>query len=145
MEKETVYSIGEAADILGVSVPTLRLYERAGLILPIRKNSKHRLYTENDLNRVRCLRQSINHKKISIAGIRSLLSTIPCWSIKECPDEIRRACPAFQSPDAPCWTVEGKPWDCSRSDCRVCSVYVESSDCQRVKQIVAQHTTGSNA
>jgi DNA-binding transcriptional MerR regulator len=145
MEKETMYSIGEAADILGVSVPTLRLYERAGLILPIRKNSKHRLYTEGDLNRVRCLRASINHKKISIAGIRSLLSTIPCWSIKGCPDEIRKACPAFQSPDAPCWTVEGKPWDCSRSDCRVCSVYIESADCQRVKQIVAQHTTAPSA
>jgi DNA-binding transcriptional MerR regulator len=36
---DTLFSIGEAADILGISVPTLRLYEREGLIILIRKKS----------------------------------------------------------------------------------------------------------
>ena len=141
MEKEIQYSIGEAADLLGVSVPTLRLYERAGLILPIRKDSKHRIYAGSDLERVRCIRRAINHKKISIAGIRSLLAMIPCWKVKDCPEEIRRDCPAFNGTDAPCWAVENRPWKCARADCRACSVYVDSADCQNVKQLVTRLTT----
>ena len=144
MEKDVQYSIGEAADLLGVSVPTLRLYERAGLILPIRRVSKHRVYAASDLERVRCLREAINHKKISIAGIRSLLAMIPCWKIKNCPDEIRNNCPAFKGTDAPCWAVENKPWECARAECRVCSVYIESSDCHKVKELVARHTTNES-
>ena len=35
MEGNPGYSIGEAADLLGISVGTLRLYERRGLILPL--------------------------------------------------------------------------------------------------------------
>jgi MerR family transcriptional regulator/heat shock protein HspR len=141
MEKESHYSIGEAADILGVSVPTLRLYERAGLILPMRRNSKHRVYAESDLDRVRSLRAAINHKKISIAGIRSLLSMIPCWKIKDCPEEVRSNCPAFHGSDFPCWALEKKPGKCARAECRVCSVYLESADCSVVKQTIAKLTT----
>lgn len=140
MNNTICYSIGEAADVLGVSVPTLRLYEREGLILPIRKSSRHRLFTETDLDRVRSLRQMINHKKISIAGIRSLLSMIPCWKMMDCPEETRSHCPAFQSTDNPCWMVENKPSKCSRANCRSCTVYIQSADCNAVKQIVAQHT-----
>jgi len=140
LQIKPVYSIGEAADLLGVSVPTLRLYEREGLILPFRKSSKHRLYTEMDLERVRCLREMINQKKVSIAGIKSILSMIPCWKIKECPETVRTSCPAFEATDRPCWIVEGKPRNCSRADCRACPVYIETSDCHKVKQLVAQHT-----
>jgi MerR family transcriptional regulator/heat shock protein HspR len=141
MEAEIYYSIGEAADLLGLSVPTLRLYEREGLILPIRKISKHRLYTEADLLRIRCLRETINHKRISIAGVRTLLSMIPCWKIKPCSEDVRISCPAHEATDRPCWMVENKPGKCSRADCRSCPVYAETSDCDRVKHIIAQHTT----
>lgn len=141
MEGERCYSIGEAADILGLSVPTLRLYEREGLILPIRKESKHRLYTEADIRRIRCLRETINHKKISIAGVRTLLSMIPCWKIKPCPEDVRPKCPAYEASDRPCWMVENKPLKCSRADCRACPVYIQASDCDTVKHIIAQHTT----
>ena len=141
MSEEIHYSIGEAADLLGVSVPTLRLYEREGLILPIRRSSKHRLYREGDLERVRCLRETINHKKISIAGIRTLLSMIPCWKIKQCPEKARTSCPAYETSDRPCWMVENKPWKCSRSDCRSCAVYAETSNCDKLKQIITQYTT----
>jgi MerR family transcriptional regulator/heat shock protein HspR len=135
------YSIGEAADLLGLSVPTLRLYEREGLILPIRRASRHRVYTEADLDRIRCLREMINHKKVSIAGVRTLLSMIPCWRIKPCPEEIRTGCPAYEATDRPCWMVENKPWRCSRADCRACPVYAESSNCDNVKHLIAHGTT----
>ena len=43
---QRLYTIGEAADLMGVSVPTIRMYEREGLIIPLRKASRHRLFAE---------------------------------------------------------------------------------------------------
>lgn len=135
-ETSPLYSIGEAADILGVSVPTLRLYEREGLILPRRKSSRHRLYSETDLERIRCLRETINKKKVSIAGIKRLLALIPCWKIKNCPAEVRDACPAFLTGETPCWAVLNKPWQCSNAECRLCPVYSEVADCDKIKKTI---------
>ena len=41
--------IGEAAQITGLSVDTLRYYERAGLIDPVRRERNGRRYEETDL------------------------------------------------------------------------------------------------
>ncbi len=134
------YTIGEAADILGVSVPTLRLYEREGLILPHRKVSRHRLFTEADIERVRCIRTAINGKKISIAGIRHMLSLIPCWKIRNCPDSDRTRCAAFVNNETPCWAVSRRVWECRTADCRTCPVYADLSDCSTLKQTIAALT-----
>lgn len=133
---EVLYSIGEAADLLGVSVPTLRLYEREGLIIPIRKSSKHRLFKEHDIERIRCLRETINGKKVSIGGIKRLLSLLPCWKIKNCSIEAREVCPAFLEGEAPCWTLPGKARNCETAHCRECLVYAELSDCSKLKQTI---------
>lgn len=140
---DTHYSIGEAADLLGISVPTLRLYEREGLILPIRKSSRHRRFTKSDIERVRCIRETINTKKVSIAGIQRLLSLIPCWKIKGCPEDKRKICPASTAADAPCWTVSGREWECASASCRDCEVYTELSDCSTLKRTIVQYTAGN--
>jgi DNA-binding transcriptional MerR regulator len=45
--------IGKAAEQVGISQHALRYYEREGLIPAVNRASNgHRLYTENDLNRV---------------------------------------------------------------------------------------------
>jgi MerR family transcriptional regulator/heat shock protein HspR len=137
---DPLYSIGEAADILGVSVPTLRMYEREGLILPIRKASRHRLYSRDDLERVRCLRETINQKKVGIAGLRRLLSLIPCWKIHHCAVSEREACPAFMDDQTPCWTVQPKPSACGTADCRICPVYLHVADCSMLKRTIIQFT-----
>ncbi len=136
----TLYRIGEAADLLGVSVATLRLYEREGLILPFRKSSRHRLYSDSDLERVRCIRQTITSKQVSIAGIRRMLALIPCWKIRNCPENERNACPGFTNDNGACWTVPGKAWECRTDDCRQCSVYREISDCSALKQTIVRYT-----
>jgi MerR family transcriptional regulator/heat shock protein HspR len=140
---ETLYSIGEAADILGVSVPTLRLYEREGLIIPLRKSSGHRLFTGRDIERIRCLRETINTKKVSIAGIKRLFSLLPCWKIKNCPIEARVQCPAFLCNEGACWTLRGKARKCAAAECRECPVYAEFSDCSTLKQTIVTLTTSS--
>jgi MerR family transcriptional regulator, heat shock protein HspR len=142
---KVIYSIGEAATILGISVPTLRLYEREGLLLPIRKPSGHRLYTPDDLERVRCIRETITEKKISIAGIRHLLALIPCWKIKKCPDNARDHCPAFLNAETPCWTLKNRPWECTDADCRSCQVYSDLADCTRIKLMITSYVTGSGS
>jgi MerR family transcriptional regulator/heat shock protein HspR len=134
------YTISEAAALLGIAVPTIRLYEREGLIVCHRNRSGHRLFTEGDIERIRCLRSAINTDKISIQGIRHLLALIPCWRIKDCPENVRTVCAAFSEHDTPCWMVSNKSVECKNSNCRVCPVYTEYSNCHAVKNAIAHFT-----
>jgi MerR family transcriptional regulator/heat shock protein HspR len=134
-------SIGEAAAALALSVPTLRMYEREGLLLPIRRPSGHRSYTRADLERVRCIRDTIRRDKVSIAGMRRMLALIPCWSVKRCPAEERDSCPAFTGSDRPCWSLPGKHAACAEEECRACAVYAEHADCHRIKRLITRTTT----
>jgi MerR family transcriptional regulator/heat shock protein HspR len=135
-----LYTIGEAADILGISIPTIRMYEREGLIIPHRKRSKHRRFSQSDMERIRSVRAMINNEKISIAGIRRMLSLIPCWKIKNCPDDKRAQCAAFTQHDKPCWMVSGKSWDCRSEQCRECVVYTDFASCSTLKQTIVDFT-----
>ena len=137
---EQWFTIGEEADVLGVSIPTLRLYEREGLIIPMRRESKHRRYSPDDIDRIRCMRSLINKEKVSVEGVKRLLAMIPCWKIKECPDDVRESCPAFRQHDQPCWMASGKSWKCKSDDCHECSVYRKITDCTTLKQIITECT-----
>jgi MerR family transcriptional regulator/heat shock protein HspR len=97
-----LYTMGVAAKLVGTTAQTLRLYEKHGLILPTRER-RNRLYTENDIKWLRCIRELIHSKKISIEGIKKLLDYAPCWEIKDCPDERRVVCTAFTDKGKPCW------------------------------------------
>jgi MerR family transcriptional regulator, heat shock protein HspR len=141
--KETLYSIGEAADVLGVSIPTIRLYEHLGLIIPIRRTTGHRRFSRADLERIRSLRKMINEEKISVAGIKRLLALIPCWRIKSCPDDVRQSCHAFTDHTAPCWMQTKRSWDCKSTECRICPVYANVPDSLSLKTTIAQYTLPS--
>src|SRR5512135_3647712 len=127
-EPQRSYSISEAADILCVSVPTLRMYEREGLVIPSRRSSGHRAYTETQLDRIRCYRQTMVRDKITIAHLKRLLSLIPCWEINHCPESSRATCKAYPTREAPCWEVVGKSWQSQCGECLECEVYIRSQD-----------------
>lgn len=129
-------SIGEAAKALGISVHTLRMYERSGLIVPHKKPSGQRVYYENDLERVRCIRTAISEQKISIAGIRRIHSLIPCWNILPCSAEDRRHCEAYSGNVAGCWTFRHTSNTCAGRDCASCIVYTEFNDCGAIKNTI---------
>jgi MerR family transcriptional regulator/heat shock protein HspR len=135
-EKSTkpVYTISTAARLLGISIPTLRMYETEGLIIPFKKSSKHRLYSDADLERIRCLRKSINGNKMGLESIRRMLAIIPCWAIIECTERDRKNCEAFTSYDKPCWMHNHKDNVCRERDCRECEVYRSFSDCSSLKE-----------
>lgn len=133
-----LYSIGTVARILNVSVEVIRLYERRGLILASRSEGQQRLYSESDVERLRCIRSAINDHKISIEGIRRIQSMIPCWEHIHCSEEERNTCPAYHRSQAGCWTHRHRDNVCAGRSCRTCKVYQLSSDCDKVKELI-QH------
>ena len=142
-EDQKTYTIGEAADILGVSVPTLRLYEIEGLVIPFRRGSKHRRYSEKDIERIQCIRNLINQEKVSIEGIKRLLALIPCWIIKQCPETTRANCAAFEQITQPCWMVTNRSLECKNVECRLCPVYTEIGDCKTLKRTIIGFTAAT--
>lgn len=135
-EDRAVFDIGSVARMLNVSVQTLRLYERRGLILVQKSPGNQRRYSARDIERLRCIREAIACHKISIEGIRRLQSLIPCWEFIQCPEEQRRVCPAYTEHEAGCWTYRHRKNVCAHTDCRICRVYLESSNCGKIKALI---------
>ncbi|NOX17108.1 MAG: MerR family transcriptional regulator [Chlorobi bacterium] len=138
--EEPVFSISTAAKLLGISIPTLRMYEKEGLILPFKKESHQRLYSEADLERIRCIREAINQKKISINGIKAIYSLIPCWEVVHCSEEDRKICGAFNGDEEPCWTYNHPNTVCENIECRDCIVYKNYSKCGTIKDLLKNIT-----
>jgi MerR family transcriptional regulator/heat shock protein HspR len=124
--------------MLRISVYTLRMYERAGIFIAHRKASGQRLYSENDIGRLRCIRNAINVEKVSIEGIRHVLSLTPCWAVVHCTDEDRTGCPAYNGYGAPCWTLHDRAAFCAERECRTCEVYTKFGDCKSIKERLKQ-------
>lgn len=95
-EKKAIFTIGVAAQMLGVHPRTLRIYEEEGLIVPLRKG-KWRYFTMNDIKWIECLREMIHSHGVSIAAVKKLLQYTPCWNITDCPFEKRKQCTAFMA------------------------------------------------
>ncbi len=72
-ENQPVYMIGVAASLCGVHPQTLRQYERLGLITPNRVGSKNRLYSENDIRRVRRIQRLTQEMGVNLAGVELIL------------------------------------------------------------------------
>jgi MerR family transcriptional regulator, heat shock protein HspR len=130
------YSIGTVARMLGVSVPTLRMYEQAELMIPFKKSTHHRLFSDSDVDRLRCIRYAINEEKLSIAGIRKIYSFIPCWKLVGCSVSDQDHCQAFKGHSHHCWSYDHKKNICAKLECRDCEVYKISSDCNKIKSSI---------
>lgn len=128
-----IYTISNAAKILKASVHTLRMYEREGLIIPFRKSSNQRLYSEQDLERVRCIQRTINDDKINIEGMRRVLALLPCWSIINCSENDRANCEFYSGHTKPCWMINHQNNTCKDQDCRECEVYKCFGTCASIK------------
>ena len=138
--KTPVYPIRTAAQLLGISVPTLRMYEKEGLIIPHKTPGNQRIYSDADLERLRCIRRAINESKISINGIKTIYSLIPCWEVIQCSDEDRANCNAFMSHEQPCWTFTHPNTTCENRDCNECEVYTMYSQCGSIKDLIKSIT-----
>jgi len=71
--REGVYIISVAAKILEMHPQTLRKYERVGLISPTRTVGMLRLYSEEDIARLKLIKRLAGELGINLAGIHLIL------------------------------------------------------------------------
>jgi DNA-binding transcriptional MerR regulator len=67
-----VYGISVAAELVGMGVQTLRLYEARGLLQPARTEGGTRRYSAEDLDRLRRIGQLLDDG-LNLAGIAMVL------------------------------------------------------------------------
>ena len=65
--------ISMAADMLGMHPQTLRKYERLGLVRPSRTIDSIRLYSREELERLRLIKHFVDELGINLAGVQRLL------------------------------------------------------------------------
>lgn len=124
----TTYSILEISKILGLTRKRIREYEAEGLF-KARRNplNRYRIYTDDDIRRIRLIRDLIHEYGLTIQGIRALFSLVPCWQIMQCRI---KACPIRKCREnKACYAMLGKTINrsgagCRPDDCRFCPVFL---------------------
>jgi MerR family transcriptional regulator/heat shock protein HspR len=71
---QDLYLISMAAELLGMHPQTLRKYERLGLIQPSRTIGSMRLYSREELERIRLIKRLVDEVGINLAGVQRLLT-----------------------------------------------------------------------
>ncbi len=127
---DPVITIGEAAQITGLSDSSLRKYEAAGLIHYARTRGGYRMLSAEDLERVRMIQQLIKRKGLTLEGIRRLWALLPCWEFKGCSEVERANCGVVkESRNEPCWVIQNYEGCCGEETCRRCEVYRTAATC----------------
>ena len=72
-DSEPCYVISVAARMIGVHAQTLRYYERAGMIEPSRSAGNRRLYSTEDIDRLRRIKTLIDDLGVNLAGVEVIL------------------------------------------------------------------------
>ena len=66
--------ISDAARILDMHPQTLRKYERLGLVRPARTIGSMRLYSHDEIERLRFIKRLVEESGVNLAGVQHLLS-----------------------------------------------------------------------
>ena len=133
------YTIGIAAKRLGVSVHALRLYESEGLILPCKTETNRRIYSDLEIEKIKCIKNMIHVEGLNFAGIRRVLALVPCWKIKGCNTDNGQKCVAYNTRTYPCWSAKEDTFD-ERDDCRECIVYQTLVECDDIRDFLQNST-----
>jgi MerR family transcriptional regulator/heat shock protein HspR len=67
-----VYMISVAAELAGMHPQTLRIYEARGLITPKRSAGKTRLYSQEDVERLRRIQELTSQLGMNLAGVEKV-------------------------------------------------------------------------
>ena len=68
-----VYMISVAAELAGMHPQTLRIYETRGLVTPGRSRGNTRLYSEDDVKRLRRIQALTGELGLNLAGVERVL------------------------------------------------------------------------
>jgi MerR family transcriptional regulator/heat shock protein HspR len=72
-ESKPRYVISIAARMIGIEAHTLRYYERLGLVQPERSSGNIRLYSEEDIDRLRYIKALMSDCGVNLAGVEVAL------------------------------------------------------------------------
>lgn len=98
--RRPVYVISIAASLAGCHPRTLRIYEDEGLVDPVRTETNIRLYSDEDVHKVRCIRYLTQVRGVNLAGVKLLLQ------FRDAEDLLREIASAIESMDGTDETVE---------------------------------------
>jgi len=70
---EPRYVISVAARMVGIEAHTLRYYERLGLVRPGRSGGNTRLYSQDDVDQLCCVKALMNDLRVNLAGVEVAL------------------------------------------------------------------------
>src|SRR5712671_2278685 len=74
VQDQDLIFISVAARMLGMHPQTLRKYERLGLVQPTRTIGSMRLYSRDELERIKLIKRLVDDSRINLAGVQRLLS-----------------------------------------------------------------------
>jgi MerR family transcriptional regulator/heat shock protein HspR len=74
VQDQDLIFISVAAKMLGMHPQTLRKYERLGLVQPTRTIGSMRLYSRDELERIKLIKRLVDDAGINLAGVQRLLS-----------------------------------------------------------------------
>ena len=72
-DEQTIFSISCIAKMLHVHPQTLRFYERAGFVKPVRARGDTRLYSHQDIARLRLILHLTRDMGVNLAGVEIIL------------------------------------------------------------------------
>ncbi len=90
MKPDDLFLISMAARHLGMHPQTLRKYERLGLVQPSRTLGSMRVYTRDEIERLRTIKHLVDEVGVNLAGVQRLLAVA---------DIVRRLRPLTQRED----------------------------------------------
>jgi MerR family transcriptional regulator, heat shock protein HspR len=126
MKELPVYTIGVVSDLLNVHPETIRVWEKNGIVKPLRRSGK-RFYSEADLKRLKFI-QKLMSEELNLPAIRHyILRFYPCWKMDNCPPCMHRSQVALCT--KPCWKENGTFCEVSgtESTCAECEFRKEHS------------------
>ena len=74
LDEPDLFFISIAARMLKMHPQTLRKYERLGLVQPTRTIGSMRLYSRDELERIKLIKRLVDEGGINLAGVQRLLS-----------------------------------------------------------------------
>ncbi len=130
----TKIKIGAVAKHFKISVDLLRLYEREGILIPLKSEKGTRYFTEADYLWIGTVLRLVREARLNFAGIRHLLALLPCYEIRNCGHEQREKCPITKDPTTPCWNNKACCTDAR--ECYTCPVYRSAPACQNLRALL---------
>jgi MerR family transcriptional regulator, heat shock protein HspR len=86
-ESEPLYVISVASRLLKLHPQTLRKYERVGFVAPSRTTGNLRLYSSEDIDRLRQIKRLVDDRGVNLSGVEMALEVTR--QVRSLQDELR--------------------------------------------------------